>query len=327
MGILVNGQWQVDEVYPRDATGSIIRVPSQLRHWITPDGAAGPSGEGGFAAEAGRYHLYIAIVCPWAHRTRIFRTLKKLDGIVSMSVCAPWREDKGWEFAPDQAEFRDHLFNARYMHEIYTHAKPDYTGRVTVPVLWDKQRKTIVNNESSEIIRMFNAAFNRLTGDTKDYYPSDLRAEIDAWNERIYKTLNNGVYRAGNAASQQAHEEAVLALFATLDAIEAHLATNRYLCGDRLTEADWRLFPTLVRFDACYNGVMKCNLRRLVEYPNLSAYTRELFQMPGIAESVNVDYFKLGYYGNRERNPSGIVPIGPIVDFTSPHRRERLKAA
>ncbi len=323
MGILVNGKWQVEEVYPRDAAGAFVRPQSHFRHWVTADGSPGPSGMGGFKAEANRYHLYVAIVCPWAQRARIFRKLKGLAPIVSMSIAAPWRHDQGWEFDPADERWRDHLFGARYMHEIYVRAEPAYTGRVTVPVLWDRDRKTIVNNESSEIIRMFNGAFDALTGDRADYYPEALRPEIDRLNAVIYKSLNNGVYRAGNATSQEAYESAVREVFATLDMLENLLSRRRYLAGDRITEADWRLFPTLVRFDACYHYVMKCNLRRLADYPNLSAYARELYQLPGIAETVDIENFKIGYWGNRERNPSGVIAIGPAVDFNQPHNRDR----
>jgi putative glutathione S-transferase len=326
LGILVDGKWQVEELYPRDASGAFVRPPSRFRHWVTPEGAAGPSGEGGFPAEAGRYHLYIAIVCPWAHRARLLRKLKGLGDIVSMSICAPWRTDQGWEFDPASEAWRDHLFGARYMHEIYTRADASYTGRVTVPVLWDKKRATIVNNESSEIIRMFNSAFDALTGNRSDFYPPALRGEIDRLNALIYAGLNNGVYRAGNATSQAAYESAVREVFATLDMLEELLSRRRYLCGAALTEADWRLFPTLARFDACYHYVMKCNLRRLTEYRNLWGYTRELAQMPGVGETIDIDNFKIGYWGNRERNPSGVVALGPAIDFSAPHGRERLSA-
>ncbi len=327
MGILVDGKWQTEEVYPRDASGAFVRPQSKFRRWVTADGSPGPSGDGGFEAESGRYHLYVAIVCPWAHRARIFRRLKQLEPVVSMSICAPWRTDQGWEFEPAGELWRDHLFGARYMHEIYVRADPAYTGRVTVPVLWDKRRGTIVSNESSEIIRMFNFAFDGVTGDRADYYPEALRTEIDRLNAIIYAGLNNGVYRAGNATTQSVYETAVREVFATLDMLEDLLARRRYLCGDRLTEADWRLFPTLVRFDACYHYVMKCNLRRLADYPNISAYARELYQIPGIAETVDIENFKIGYWGNRERNPSGVVAIGPTVDFTAPHHRDRLALA
>ena len=316
MGVLINGVWQEEEVNTGKPNGHYIRSDSQLRNWVTADGSSG------FPAEAGRYHLYIAISCPWAHRTRIFRTLKHLEPVISLSVVFPRRTDQGWVFDPHDARYQDTLLGKHSLHEIYTLADPHYTGRATVPVLWDKQRRTIVNNESSEIIRMFNSAFNAVTGDRTDYYPVPLRTEIDTLNDLIYRTVNNGVYRAGFATTQAAYDEAVDALFATLDQLEARLATQRYLCGNQLTEADWRLFPTLARFDAAYHGAFKCNLRRLVDYPNLWAYTRELYQMPDIAETVDLDIYKQGYYSPSPlRNPLGIVPKGPLVDFTVPHGR------
>ena len=324
MGMLVNGRWQVEDAYPRDAAGAFVRPASAFRNWITPDGAAGPSGRAGFKAEAGRYHLYVAGVCPWAHRARIVRALKGLDGIVGLSIASSIRTDDGWSF---DARHRDDLFGHRHVHELYTRADPAYTGRATVPVLWDKATGTIVSNESAEIVRMFNAAFDPLTGSRLDLYPAAFRSEIDAVNERVYKGLNNGVYRAGNAKSQAAYEEAAREVFATLDWLEARLATRRYLVGPAPTEADWRLFPSLMRFDLAYHGVMKCNLRRLADTPALSAYARDLYQTPGIAETVDFDAIKRGYWTNRERNPSGIVPVGPTVDFTGPHGRERLKEA
>jgi glutathionyl-hydroquinone reductase len=324
MGMLVNGQWQMDDAYPRDAGGAFVRPASAFRHWITADGAPGPTGKGGFKAEPGRYHLYVAGVCPWAHRTRIVRRLKGLDGLIGLTVSSSARTDHGWSF---DAQHKDDLFGSRYVHELYTRADPAYTGRVTVPVLWDKKTGTIVNNESADIVRMFNAAFDRLTGSRLDLYPAALRGEIDAVNERVYKGLNNGVYRAGNAKTQGAYEAAAREVFATLDWLEERLARRRYLVGPAPTEADWRLFPSLMRFDLAYHGVMKCNLRRLADYPALSAYARDLYQTPGIAETVDFAAIKEGYWGNRERNPSGIVPIGPVVDFTGPHGRERLKEA
>ncbi len=320
MGLLVNGVWQSAELLPVRADGRYVRVESRFRHWITADGSSG------FPAEPGRYHLYIAISCPWAHRTWIFRKLKHLEDIISMSIVAPRRTEHGWVFDPDEPRYQDTLLGRRYLHEIYTLAQHDYTGRVTVPVLWDKQRGTIVNNESSEIIRMFNSAFNGLTGDNTDYYPPPLRAEIDRLNDLIYHTVNDGVYRAGFAATQEAYEEAVDALFATLDRLEERLATRRYLLGSSLTEADWRLFPTLVRFDVAYYGAFQCNMRRLVDYPNLWAYTRELYQMPGIAETVDLEIYKQGYYSLSASLPNraGIVPKGPVIDFSVPHGRAVL---
>jgi len=319
MGVLVNGTWCDEGLDTRKTNGHYVRPDSQFRDWVTVDG---PSG---FPAAAGRYHLYIAIGCPWAHRTWIFRKLKRLEPVISMSIVAPRRTDQGWVFDNSTPRYQDTLLGKRYLHEIYTLAQPDCTGRVTVPVLWDKQRQTIVNNESSEIIRMFNSAFAAFTDDTTDYYPAPLRAEIDALNALIYRTVNNGVYRAGFATTQKTYEEAVDALFATLDQLESRLATRRYLLGDRLTEADWRLFPTLVRFDVAYHGAFKCNIRRLVDYPNLWSYTRELYQIPGLAETVDPEIYKQGYYSPSPlRNPLGIVPKGPMIDFTVPHGRPTL---
>ena len=326
MGLVVDGKWQVDEAYAVDAKGGFVRPQSKFRNWITRDGAPGPSGSGGFAAEAGRYHLYVAGVCPWAHRTRLYHVLKGLAGVVGLSLASSRRTDHGWEFVPGDSALRDPLFDARCVYELYVRADPRYTGRATVPVLWDKKLGTIVSNESSEIIRMFNAAFDDVTGNRADYYPPPLRAEIDALNERIYAKLNNGVYRAGNAKTQEAYEEGARSVFETLDWLEGRLAERRYLCGDAPTEADWRLFPTLVRFDAAYYFVMKCNLRRIADYPNLHAYTRDLYGMRGIAETVDIAAIKLGYWSNRERNPTGIVPLGPAIDFTAPHDRARLSA-
>jgi putative glutathione S-transferase len=320
MGLLVNGVWCEEDAQAQVANGRYVRSDSSLRQWVTADGSSG------FPAAAGRYHLYIAIGCPWAHRTWIFRKLKHLEDVVSMSIVAPRRTDQGWVFDDSKPQFRDTLLGTRALHEVYTLARPDYTGRVTVPVLWDKERRTIVNNESSEIIRMFNSAFNAVTGDQTDYYPEPLRAEIDALNDLIYRTVNNGVYRAGFATTQEAYEEAVEGVFATLDQLEQRLATRRYLVGHQLTEADWRLFPTLARFDAAYHGAFKCNIRRLIDYPNLWAYTRELYQTPGIAETVDLEIYKQGYYSPSPlRNPLGIVPKGPVVDFTVPHGRSVVR--
>jgi glutathionyl-hydroquinone reductase len=300
-----------------------VRMDSQFRHWITPDGSPGPSGEGGFAAESGRYHLYVSWACPWAHRTLIFRVLKGLEDIISVSVVNPYMLDSGWSFDDHPGSTPDHLHGARYLHEIYTRADPRYSGIVTVPVLWDRQRDTIVNNESAEIIRMFNSAFDAFTDRHEDYYPEALRPEIDDVNARIYETLNNGVYRAGFATSQSAYDRAFDALFDTLDWLEERLGSRRYLAGDRLTEADWRLFTTLVRFDSVYHGHFKCNLRRLVDYPNLWAFTRELYQLEGIAGTVHMDQIKTHYYGSHKQlNPSGIIPRGPELDFNAFHRRD-----
>jgi len=316
MGLLVNGVWCEENAQAQVANGRYVRSGSQFRQWVTANGSSG------FPAAAGRYHLYIAIGCPWAHRAWIFRKLKRLEDVVSMSIVAPRRTDQGWVFDDSRPQFRDTLLGKHALHEMYTLAQPEYTGRVTVPVLWDKQQCMIVNNESSEIIRMFNSAFNAVTGDLTDYYPVSLRAEIDTLNGLIYRTVNNGVYRAGFATTQEAYEEAVEGVFTTFDQLEKRLATQRYLLGNQLTEADWRLFPTLVRFDAAYHGAFKCNIRRLMDYPNLWAYTRELYQIPGIAETVDLEIYKQGYYSPSPlRNPLGIVPKGPVVDFTVPHGR------
>jgi putative glutathione S-transferase len=302
--------------------GRFVRLASEFRNWVTQDGSAGPTGGGGFKAEAGRYHLYVSLACPWAHRTLIFRKLKGLEDAISLSAVGAFMGKHGWSFDPGPGVIPDSVNGARYLSEIYLRADPDYRGRFTVPVLWDKQRKTIVNNESSEIIRMFNSAFGAAGANDRDFYPAALREEIDELNDLIYPNINDGVYRAGFATSQAAYEEAVRALFRTLDDLESRLATRRYLTGDSITEADWRLFTTLVRFDSVYHGHFKCNLRRLIDYPNLWAYTRDLYQQPGIAETVNLPFIKEHYYRSHTMlNPSGIVPTGPILDFTAPHRR------
>ena len=328
MGLLVDGQWR-DAWYETASTGGrFIRKEPAFRHWITIDGAPGPSGTGGFAAEAGRYHLYVSLACPWAHRTLIMRALKGLEDLISVSV-VHWRmRERGWTFADGPGVIPDTVNHAHLLHEIYTAADPNYTGRVTVPVLWDKQRRTIVNNESSEIIRMLNSAFDGLGAKAGDYYPAQWRAEIDAINNRVYDSLNNGVYKAGFATTQTAYEEAVRPLFATLDWLEDKLARRRFLLGDRLSEADIRLFTTLIRFDAVYFGHFKCNLRRLADYPNLSAYTRDLYQWPGIAPTVNFEHIKRHYYESQTTvNPSGIVPIGPRLDFSQPRGRQTFATA
>lgn len=330
MGQMIDGVWHAEDLPVADAkTGEFKRKASTFRHWITADGSPGPSGEGGFAAESGRYHLYVSWSCPWAHRTRLMRTLKGLEDHIGLSITATRRNDEGWYFIDDDDGARDHVYGKTAIHEFYSWADPTFTGRVTVPVLWDKQRETLVNNESSEIIQMFNSAFAGLPGVSDlDLYPADLRGEIDAVNDDIYENLNNGVYRAGFAANQEAYDAAVPRVFACLDRLEERLATRRYLCGDQQTLADWRAFPTLVRFDACYVGAFKCNLRRLVDYPNLWAYTRDLYQShPGLAESVRPGLFAYGYYSHGIRNPLGIVPVGPEIDFTEPHGREALAQA
>lgn len=304
--------------------GSFNRSTSRYRNWITADGAAGPSGEAGFRAEPGRYHLYVSLACPWAHRTLMFRQLKGLEEMISVSVVHWLMPQGGWNFAPGPGVVPDMVNQAQWLRQVYQQADPYHDGRVTVPLLWDKQRQTIVNNESSEIIRMLNSAFDGVGAKPGDFYPQDLRGEIDMINDRVYDTLNNGVYRSGFATTQQAYEEAVYPLFDTLDWLEQLLGQRRYLLGDRLTEADLRLFPTLVRFDAVYVGHFKCNLRRLVDYPNLWAYTREIYQMPGIAQTVDFEHIKRHYYeSHRGLNPYGVVPAGPVLDFMAPHGRAR----
>ena len=325
MGMLIDGTWH-DVWYDTKATaGHFRRGDSTFRNWVTADGRAGPSGRAGFKAEAGRYHLYVSYACPWAHRTLIFRKLKGLEDVISVSVVDPLMLENGWEFHDRDGATVDHLFGARALWEIYVKADPTYSGRVTVPVLWDKQTGTIVSNESSEIIRMFNSAFDGLTGNTQDFYPEELRREIDEVNKRVYDTLNNGVYKSGFATTQAAYESAVYPLFETLDWLEERLARQRYLFGNSQTEADWRLFTTLVRFDAVYVGHFKCNIRRIEDYPSLSAYLRDLYQTPGVAETVNMRHIKDHYYRSHKTiNPTGVVPVGPALDFNRPHAREKL---
>ena len=325
MGRMVNGIWQTDgQIAASD--GRFHRAETSFRSWITPDGAPGPSGEGGFPAEGGRYHLYVAWGCPWAHRTLIFRKLKKLESLIGVSFVETVLDDHGWSFSERRP---DDLGGRQRLYEIYAAARPDYSGRASVPVLWDRKRTTIVSNESSEIIRMFNSAFDGVGGDaSRDFYPKPLRAEIDRLNTIIYATVNDGVYRCGFARTQGAYDEAATALFSSLDMIEERLAANRYLTGERLTEADWRLFPTLFRFDAIYLTHFKCNLRRISDYPNISGYLRELYQMPGIAETTDLDDARGHYFlSHRSINPRGIIPIGPKIDLVSPHGRQRLRAA
>jgi putative glutathione S-transferase len=323
MGLLVNGTWQED--VSRTEDGHFIRPTTRFRNFVTADGSAGPSGEGGFAAEAGRYHLYVSHACPWAHRTTIFRSLKKLENAISVTVTAPLYGKTGWEFGPEKGGMRDEVNGKATLAEVYLVADPHYTGRVSVPVLWDKKRRTVVNNESSEIIRMFNSAFDAFTNVRTDYYPAELRAEIDRINDLVYPNVNNGVYRAGFATSQAAYEEAARAIFAAFDQLEDRLSRQRYLVGRQITEADWRLFTTLIRFDTVYYSHFKCNLRRVADYPNLWNYLRDLYAVPGIAETVSIDQIKRHYYGSqRQVNPTGIVPIGPLIDFTVPHDRARF---
>jgi putative glutathione S-transferase len=325
MGQLVEGKWQ-DRWYDTKSTGGkFVRGGAQFRNWVTADGAPGPSGDGGFAAEKGRYHLYVSYACPWAHRTLIIRRLKGLEEYVSLSVVHYLLGDEGWTFAEGPGVIPDAVHSAQRLHEVYTSAAPNFTGRVTVPVLWDKKTNTIVNNESSEIIRMFNSAFNGIGAREGDFYPEELRGEIDEINQRVYDTLNNGVYRCGFATSQEAYEEAFGALFETMDWLEERLSTRRYLAGEKITEADWRLFTTLLRFDPVYFGHFKTNLRRLVDYPNLFAYTRELYQAEGVKDTVDFLHIKRHYYQSHTSiNPTGIVPVGPSVDFDAPHGREDI---
>lgn len=323
MGLLVDGVWHDQWYDTKETGGRFVRSDSQFRNWITPDGSAGPTGTGGFKAEPNRYHLYVCYACPWAHRTLIYRSLKGLSSMIDVSFVHWFMADKGWSFETDDAGIvGDKLGNAAFLYEVYLRAEPAYSGRVTVPVLWDTQTQSIVSNESSEIIRMFNSAFDGVGAQSGDYYPEPLRGEIDHLNARIYNTLNNGVYRSGFATSQAAYEEAVVPLFETLDVLEQRLNDRRFLFGESPMEADWRLFPTLVRFDAVYVGHFKCNLKRLVDYPNLWGYARDLYQWPGISETINFDHNRRHYYASHESiNPTRIVPIGPAIDWTAPHGR------
>jgi putative glutathione S-transferase len=328
MGRLINGVWHDKEPEAASgdhaAAGRFQRPDSAFRNWVTSDGRPGRTGHDGFAAAAGRYHLYVSLACPWAHRTLIMRALKGLEQIVPISVTHWLMGEQGWSFAQGEGVVPDQLFNSRYLHEIYTRADPEYTGKVTVPVLWDQHTQTIVNNESSEILRMFNRAFNGIGAKPGDYYPADKRAEIDELNTRIYETLNNGVYKAGFATTQAAYEEAVIPLFDTLDWLDGLLGKSRFLCGDVLTEADIRLFTTLVRFDSVYHGHFKCNIRRIVDYQHLWDYTRDIYQIPGVAATVNMMHIKRHYYMSHRRiNPTGIVPAGPALDFDTPADRGR----
>lgn len=322
MGLLQEGKW-VDQWYDTKSTnGRFVRKPPQFRNWVTADGAAGPSGKGGFKAEPGRYHLYVSLACPWAHRTLIIRALKGLEKMISVSVVHWYMAKNGWTFDVGDGVVPDMVNGAQFLHQVYTKAKPDYSGRVTVPVLWDKHTKTIVSNESPEIIRMFNAAFDEVGAVQGDYYPEHLRSEIDALNDRIYTTVNNGVYRCGFATTQAAYEEAITPLFDTLDWLEDILARKRYLTGAQITEADWRLFTTLIRFDPVYVGHFKCNIRRIADYPNLSNYLRDLYQQPGISRTVNMEHIKRHYYESHTSiNPSRVVPKGPDINYETPHDR------
>ncbi|HCG7909787.1 TPA: glutathione S-transferase family protein [Vibrio parahaemolyticus] len=314
MGKLVEGVWH-DVWYDTKANGGkFVREDAGFRDWIKNDS------EAVFQPESGRYHLYVSLACPWAHRTLIFRKLKGLEPHIDVTVVCPDMLSQGWQMGLPEP-----LFGHTRMHQIYTQAKPDYTGRVTVPVLWDKKTNTIVSNESSEIIRMFNSAFNDLTGNHEDYYPEPLRGVIDEWNDYIYPNVNNGVYRCGFATSQEAYEEAFESLFSALDKIDAHLATHRYLAGNKITEADWRLFTTLVRFDAVYVGHFKCNKQRIADYVNIQGYLKELYQIDGIADTTDFYHIKRHYYFSHTGiNPTQVVPKGPDLDFSSPHQREMI---
>ena len=315
MGLLQGGKW-VDKWYDTQKSGGEYRrQDSRFRNWLTPDGSAGPTGISGFSAEKGRYHLYVSLACPWAHRTLIFRKLKQLEDYIDVTVVDAIMLENGWEMKGD-------LNGLDFLYELYLKADSSYEGRVTVPVLWDKKTQSIVSNESSEIIRMFNSAFNDLTGNTDDYYPQALHGEIEALNERIYHTINNGVYKAGFATGFEAYQQAYLTLFDSLDWVEGILSRQRYLAGDKITEVDWRLFTTLIRFDAVYFGHFKCNRQLLSSYPNISGYIRELYQVPGISETVDMEHIKLHYYASHKTiNPTGIVPLGPKQDFNAPHNR------
>ena len=324
MGLLIDGEWR-DKWYDTESTGGKFeRSTSKFRNWVTADGSAGPSGKSGFQAQSGRYHLYVSYACPWAHRALIFRALKDLTDHISVSVVHPDMMEDGWTFATDfEGATGDTLFGSDFLRDIYIKADPNFTGRVTVPVLWDKAQSTIVSNESAEIIRMFNSAFNDITGNTDDYWPTDLREQIADINERVYETVNNGVYKAGFATSQDAYDDAVHPLFDSLAWLESILENNRFLAGDKLTEADWRLFTTLARFDLVYHTHFKCNHKRLTDYPNLWAYTRQLYQHADIAETVHFDHIVRHYHFSQTTvNPHQIIPINPTVDFSAPHERD-----
>ena len=325
MGLLVDGQWR-DQWYDTKATGGRFkRDISRFRNWVTVDGSAGPTGESGFRAEAGRYHLYVSYACPWAHRTLIFRKLKGLEDMIPLSVVHWYMADSGWTFADGDGVIPDPINDADYMYQVYQAADASYTGRVTVPVLWDKDKNTIVSNESADIIRMFNSAFDGTGASEGDYHPEPLREEIDEINARVYTTVNNGVYKAGFATTQEAYEEAVEPLFESLEWLDGRLSTQRYLMGDRITEADWRLFTTLLRFDPVYVGHFKCNRRRIVDFENLWPYVRDLYQVPGVAETVHMDHIKSHYYGSHDTiSPTRIVPVGPDIDYSEPHNRDAL---
>src|SRR5271156_2629010 len=318
MGEFLKGTGRAESEFPHDRTGHFVRPDAPFRNWVTASGEAGPSGAGGLKAEPGRYHLIVSLACPWAHRTLIFRRLKGLESMISLSVVHWLLRDRGWTFDEGRGVIPDPFFGASALSEFYVKARPDFSGRVTVPVLWDKKTGTIVNNESSEIIRMFNTAFDDIGAKAGDYYPETLRTEIDGLNARIYATVNNGVYRAGFATTQEAYEEAVGPLFETLDWLEDRLSSRRFLTGEKVTEADWRLFTTLIRFDPVYVGHFKCNIRRIADYPGLSDYMRTLLRIEGIAATVNIGHIKRHYYqSHRNLNPTGIVPVGPELAFMS----------
>ncbi|WP_417226257.1 glutathione S-transferase family protein [Amphritea sp.] len=325
MGLLIAGKWHDRWYETKNSKGEFVREQAGFRNWITADGSAGPSGEAGFKAEPGRYHLYVSLACPWAHRTLIFRKLKGLETLISVSVVSPHMLDQGWSFDRASGSSGDDLYESAFMHQLYTRVQPDYTGRVTVPVLWDKQQQIIVSNESAEIIRMFNSAFDELTGNPLDYWPAAKRVEIEQLNEWIYNDINNGVYRAGFATTQAAYEHNVTAVFDGLERVETILAHKRYLSGDSLTEADWRLFTSLIRFDAVYHGHFKCNLKQLRQFVNISGYMRELYQLEGVAETVNIEQIKQHYYYSHPTiNPTRVVPLGPELDFNAAHGRDKL---
>lgn len=329
MGLLIDGVWH-DQWYDTKTTGGAFkRSEAKFRNWITADGSPGPSGEGVFAAQSGRYHLYVSMACPWAHRTLIFRQLKSLADHISVSVVHPDMLDQGWTFdADDYGATGDTLYGLTHAHQVYTKADPGFSGRVTVPILWDKERETIVSNESAEIIRMFNSAFDGLTGNTLDFWPEPMRDAIEDVNARIYDSVNNGVYKCGFATTQAAYDASIDPLFDSLGWLEECLSRNRYLMGEQLTEADWRLFTTLIRFDPVYHLHFKCNRSRLVDYPNLWAYTRELYQWPGVAQTVNMDHIVRHYhYSHDSINPHRIIPTNPVLDYDAPHGRDQRPAA
>ena len=324
MGQLLKGAWRAEDRVPQDRSGHFVRAETQFRNWVTASGEPGPTGIGGFKAEPGRYHLIVSLACPWAHRTLIFRRLKGLETMISLSVVHWLLRERGWTFEEGEGVIPDPIFGAKELRQFYVKARPDYSGRVTVPVLWDRKTNTIVNNESSEIIRMLNSEFEGIAGDGADFYPKPMRTEIDRLNETIYANVNNGVYRCGFAKSQAAYEASYDALFATLDELDARLSRQRYLLGRTITEADWRLFPTLVRFDVAYFSLFRCNKKRIADYPNLANYMRELYQMPGVAETVKARYYVINYWSIARLNPLGIIPKGTPVDYSGPHDRARL---